>query len=923
VQGIVGRGDELAALASFLAQAQRSLAVLVIEGEPGIGKTALWQEGVRLAREEQAAVLVARATESETALSFVGLTDLLDPLESRTLDQVPAPQRSALLTALLRTHAPGPGIDERALSASVLTVLRVLSRHQPVVVAVDDAPWLDSASSRALAFTIRRLGPERVGFLCTARSQGAPLPSFDHAAPATARTRLPLGPLSIGALHELIKRHTGCSFSRPVMVRIAEASQGNPFYALEIAAELQRHPGADGRLPVPPSLSELLEARLGGLPPLTLEALVRCAILSRPTSELVDLEALEAAERAGIVVVEGGRIRFSHPLLAAAVYERMAASERRRVHRCLAEVVSDSEERARHLALGSAGPDPSVAIELDAAASLAGNRGAPVPAAELVEMAIRLTPSTAGDDLAGRQLAAARHWLEAGDLSRAQSLLEELLARAPSGQVRYWALELVAQIHFRRSSFTDAMRVASQAHQETADPDLRIRLQVDLAFLSVNLGDFAGAEGHARSALRAMPSDGDRGLLADVLAVVTMAEFLGGKGLDDDRLLQALALEEPTQVRVWQTRPSFVAGCLYLFTGRPREAAGILAAMHTQAVERGEEGPIPILCFYLVWALVWNGELERARATAELSRQAAELIGDPLARGTALNAGALVHALDGDARLAVDEASEAIRIFQELGWSMGAIFPTWALGLAHAASGRPEAVDGVLGPLAGLVVTIGSIDPVLAMFLPEEIEALIELDRLEQAEDLLRWLEDRGRALHRPLALAAGGRCRALLLAARGDLDAALVSVERAVADHDRAEMPVERARTLLVWGRLLRRTGRKAEANQVLAEALGVFDRTGARPWSQRARVEIDRLRGRRAAPDHLTSTESVVAALAASGISNRQIAEQAFLTVKAVEANLTRVYRKLGIRSRAGLARALGQHPGTPAPGGRRPEP
>jgi DNA-binding CsgD family transcriptional regulator/Tfp pilus assembly protein PilF len=918
VQGIVGRGQELAALASFLARARRSLAVLVIEGEPGIGKTALWQEGVRLAGEDQATVLVARATESETALSFVGLADLLDPLESRTLDQVPGPQRSALLTALLRTPAPGPGIDERALSASVLTVLRVLSRQRPVVVAVDDAPWLDSASSRALTFTIRRLGPERVGFLCTARTEGGPLPSFDRAAPATTRTRLSLGPLSLAALHELIKRHTGHSFPRPVLVRIAEASQGNPFYSLEIAAELLRHPGEDGRLPVPPSLSELLEARFGGLPEPTLEALVRCAMLSRPTPELVDVEALEAAERAGIVVIEGGRIRFSHPLLAAAVYQRMGASERRRVHRHLAEILSDSEERARHLALGSAGPDPSVATELDAAASLAGSRGAPVPAAELVEMAIRLTPSTSGDELAGRQLAAARHWFDAGDLSRAQSLVEQLLVQVPSGQVRYWALALVAQIHFRRSSFTDAMRVASQAHQETTDPDLRIRLQLDLAFLSVNLGDFAGAERHARSALRAMPSDGDRGLLADVLAVVTMAEFLGGKGLDDDRLRQALELEEPTQVRAWQMRPTFVAACLYLFTGRPREAAGILVAMHTQAVERGEEGPIPLHCFYLVWALIWNGELERAGATAEVSRQAAELIGDPMAHGTALNASALVHAHDGTTGPAMEEASEAIEIFQELNWSMGSIFPTWALGLAHAAAGRPDAVDAVLGPLAALVVTIGDIDPVLAMFLPEEIEALIELDRLEQAEDLLRWLEDRGRKLNRPLTLAVSGRCRALLLAARGDQDAALSAVQRAVADHDRVGMPIERARTLLVWGRLLRRTGRRAQAKEVLGEALRVFDRTGARPWCERAQVEVDRLGGRRGAPDHLTPTESVVAALAASGISNRQIADQAFLTVKAVEANLTRVYRKLGIRSRGGLARALDRHPESPTPEG-----
>jgi DNA-binding CsgD family transcriptional regulator len=272
-----------------------------------------------------------------------------------------------------------------------------------------------------------------------------------------------------------------------------------------------------------------------------------------------------------------------------------------------------------------------------------------------------------------------------------------------------------------------------------------------------------------------------------------------------------------------------------------------------------------------------------------------------------LTAAALVHAHDGSTAAACEEASEAIRIFMSLNWPAGTIFPTWALGLAHSAAGQPEAVEAVLGPLAGLLISAGEIDPGAAMFLPEEIEALIELGRLGQAQDLLGWLEAHAQRLDRALALAWAGRCRALLHAATGDLESALAAAEQALAQHERVDMPFDRARTLLVWGRVLRRSGRRAQAKQVLIEALHLFEQTGAPVWAKRAESELSRLGGKRTVSGELTSTETLVVDLAISGLSNREIAERAFLTVKTVEANLTRAYRKLGIRSRGGLARAL----------------
>jgi DNA-binding CsgD family transcriptional regulator len=905
--GVVGRGEELGALDSFLDAARGGFAVLAIEGEAGIGKTAVWKEGVRLAREGGLTVLDAVASEADTGLSFVGLADLFDPIGDDLLDGVPPPQRDAVSAALLHRPVPGTGLDERALSAAVLTLLRMLASEGPLLVAVDDAQWLDSASARVLSFAARRLETEHVGLFVTVRSVGAPLASFDQAADPPRRTRLALGPLSVAALHELIKGRTGRALPRPLMVKIAEVCAGNPFYALEIAAGLARDPSPAEGLPVPASLGELLASRIAALPPPAREALVVCAMLSRPTPELVDVDALEEAERSGIVTVEQDQIRFSHPLLASAACQQMSPSDRRRVHRRLAGLAKDREERARHLALGAVRPDERIAAELDAAGASAATRGAPQSAGELAELALRLTPGGQSGALARRKITGAGYWFEAGDLIRAQSLLEEAVTTEPPGDLRAGALALLAQIHFRRSSFDDAVSRTLQARQEAIDLELQIRLELDLAFFSINLGDFAGCARHARTAAAATPNDAHPAMQSQVLAVLTIAEFLCGRGLDEQRLEKALALEDWESRTAWQLRPSFIAGLLYLYSGRPEKAIRTFDALYEYGIERGEEGPIPIHCFYLTWALVWHGELDRAAQVAELAKQTASLVGDPASQGAALTAAALVHAYDGSAALARDEAAEAIAIFQSLNWATGAIFPTWALGLAHGALGDPVAVDATLGPLASMLTLIGEVDSAMAMFLPEEIEALIELGRHDEAQNLLKWLEERARRLERPLSLAAANRCRALWCAARGERSAAFAAIEAGIANHEKVDMPIERARTLLVWGRLLRRSGKRATAREVLTEAVAVFDRVGAPTWSDRARSELARLGGRKAGPDELTPTETLVAELAASGISNREIAERAFLTTKAVEANLTRAYRKLGIRSRAGLARAL----------------
>jgi DNA-binding CsgD family transcriptional regulator len=911
---VIGRDAELAAVDAFLDGSSGGLRVLAIEGEPGIGKTTIWQEGVRRARGRGVLVLVARPAEAEAGLSFAGLADLFGAVPAEMSGRLPVPQREALGAALLQVPAPAGGIEDRAVCASVLSLLRLLAAERSVLVAVDDAHWLDPPTARALGFAVRRLEGEQIGFLVAVRVAGAPVPSFDRAVGPGRRQVVPVGPLTVAALHQVVKQHAGWSLPRPTVAQVARVCSGNPFYAIEMAAEIKRRPAREGRLPVPASVTGLVEGRLARLPAATQRALLTAAALSQPTVALLGRTALAPAEVEGLIVVEQDRIRFAHPLFASAVYERADEPTRRRLHRRLAKLVADPEERARHLALGARPPDAAVAAELDAAAELAAHRGASGAAADLVELALGLT---APNDLAGqcrRLVAATRFWFNAGDLARAQATVELALASAPAGPLRGQALQLLGQIHAHRSSFSDAFACAFQALAEAgSDPARRAGVELDLTYCCINMVDFEGAQAHARAAVEAAELSGRVEFLADALAVLTVADFLGGRGLDEQRLARALALDDPARAGTgfFVMRPGLISGMLLLWTGHPGEALARLDAFRTQALARGEESALPITTLFLVWACLWRGDIDGAARFASESLQAATLVGFAAATGMSLAASALVHAHDGSYDLARQQVAEALAIFQDLRWPSGVIWPLWALGLTELACGRPAAVDAALRPVAAMVTEAGT-DVVLGMFLPDEIEALIELGQLGPARALTGWLEERGSQQARPWALAVAGRCRGLLHAAEGDNEAALQALRRALAVHDQLDgMPFDRARTLLVLGRVLRRTGKRAQATAALTEALTTFQRTGTPAWAERARSDLSRLSGRATSSEALTPTEVLIAELAAAGLSNREIAEQAFLSTKTVEANLTRVYRKLAIRSRAALAHALTGHP------------
>jgi predicted ATPase len=445
--GVFGRQSELETLKGFPASLAEGPAALIIEGEAGIGKTTLWRLGVAAARDSSVRVLVSSPAEVEAKLSYAALVDLLENVFADVLPSLPSPQRHALDVALLLEEAAGPTPDQRTVALAFLTAVRTLAREGPLVIAIDDVQWLDASSADVLRFAARRVNDLPVGLLLSRRSATTDAPlGLDRALPDHRVKRLDVGPLSLGAMRGVLAERLALAPSRPVLVRVHASADGNPFIALEIgrALESTRLPAFTGDpLPVPKALDTLVGGRLAALPRATGDVVVAAAALSQPTLALVSAVVgadarllLEPAVEADVVLLDSDRIHFTHPLLASVAYSRVSLGRRRRLHRRLADVVRDIEERARHLALATESPDREVSATLEQAASGARARGAPQAAAELTEQALHLTPPELTDRAFRLRIQAAGHHFEAGDASRAQILLEEAVASAPPGPQR-------------------------------------------------------------------------------------------------------------------------------------------------------------------------------------------------------------------------------------------------------------------------------------------------------------------------------------------------------------------------------------------------------------------------------------------------------------------------------------------------------
>ncbi len=913
---IVGRDDDLGAIDPFLDGLSGAAGALVFEGGPGIGKTTVWRHAVRRVAARGFTVLVCRPVEPEAKLAFASLADLFDPVADAVLPHLPEPQRRAFEVALVRATPEGAPPSPRAVATAALSALRWSSDARPVVLAIDDQQWLDRASAAALAFALRRIGERRVGVITTARDEpdGQRDPLGLGAAFGDRLLRRRLGPLSASALHHVIREHLGQVLPRPTLRRITDTSGGNPFFALELARTLadgHARPGPGEPMFVPDTLASLTARRLERLPSPALEVLQLAAATVAPTIALLRRaagtdaadDALAQAERARIVELHDGRVAFTHPLLAAAVESSASPVARRAVHARLASLVTDPEQHARHLALAAASPDEGVARALDAAATLARRRGSPDTAAELQERAARLTPADDGPARRLRRVQAAEHAFHAGDFASARTWSEAVLADGATGHERAPALHVLGRIRGQEDAFADAITHLEDALAHCEDPTARVAIRLDLAYMTYNGGDVHRALEVNRTTAIEAERLGDAGLLASALAIQVIGRFmagLGSRGADMDR---ALALEDRTRECQMMLRPSAIAGLLAVYEARIADAETLLRDVCERAQAQGEESGIPFLLFNrsrLAWL---RGELETAVALAEDALLLAGQVGSDRLRTLALVHRSRAHAARGDVEAARADLAEARELITRTG-NMPAI--PWLLaseGLLALALGDAGAAAEALAPLVALIEANGVREPMQAYFLPDAIEALIRLGEIDRAAALLDAFQERAIALERPWAVANALRCRSLLAATRGDLDAALAAADQAVARSEPLGMPIDLGRAFLVLGQVRRRRGERRLARESLERGRDLFAASGARPWVDRADEELGRIPIRRAAGDDLTPTEARVATLAAEGKTNREVAKALFMSPKTVEANLSRVYGKLGIRSRAEL--------------------
>jgi DNA-binding CsgD family transcriptional regulator len=909
VDAIIGREAELVAVERFLLRVPAGPAALIVEGEAGIGKTTVWLEAVRRAEARAFRVLVARPAESEARLSYAALADLVGNVFDELRTGLPPVQERALAAALVRAE-PDQSAEPRTTATGVVGILAALADLSPVLLAVDDVQWLDPASEHALVFAARRL-PDRVGLLLTWRTPGGeelPL-GLGRALAEDCVERVIPGPLSLAGLHHLVQAKLGSSLPRPLLARLAKASGGNPFFALEIARGLAgdavEHTAGEP-LPVPRSLEELVAARVRGLSDTAGQALLATAAMFHPTAALVAdvlsdatdvAAAIGEAEEAGVLIRERNRIRFAHPLLASAVYGSASGPRRRQLHARLAAAVSDPEERARHLALSLAEPDEAVATELEQAARQAAKRGAQHAAAELYAEARRLTPVEGRDELARRALGEASALLAAGDVGGARSLAEQA-ATSPASPLHAQALYILGEILWVTGSFEGATEYLEEALAASpGDRDLAARIYPKLVYFTL-AHDPARALERANAALKALDPAGAPGALASIVFDKFWAGLLLGQGERPELLERWRELE----AKAGPEAPKSATPLIHFHSIDDFEAARTRHAVEDEWYRvRGEDDWRAERQAHRAFAEFRAGQWDEAERLVEESCSVIAQLERPGPWAMPFRFRSIVDAGRGRTDRAratllplIEEADRSGRA-----WWEALLLST--LGIVEFADGDHRATDQALTRMRQRLDAIGTRDMVPDRSEPFHVEALVALDDEAGARAVLERLEERGRAFPRLWITVTLPRTRALVLAADGEVEAALAALDE--LDIEAAsQLPFDLAWTLLVRGRLHRRAKQKRAAADSLGQALEIFEQLAAPAWIERTHADLDRV-GLRRAPTELTATELRVAELAATGLTNREVAAKAFMSPKTVEANLARVYRKLGIRSRAEL--------------------
>jgi len=896
---LVGREQELAAVERFLAGEEPGQTTLVLEGPPGIGKTSIWSAGVAAAAGLR--VLVARPAGEEASFGFSGLADLLAEVDAGLYAALPPARRRPLEGALLLGDDTAP-VSTRAVAAAVLAVLRRLAGEERLLIAIDDLQWLDDASQIVLAYAARRLEAAPVRFLVTVRSATGGRPGPLEVALRERADVVAVQPLTLGGVGRLLRSRFEVVLPRPALQRVYDTSGGNPLFALELGRLIAGSDGAAGGardLPLPERIEEALAERLASLDEPAARALLAAALGSATVAELTAVvgdEALAGAEAAGVVTVDGTRVRPSHPLLGAAAQGRAKPAELRELHRALATAVMDEERAVRHLALAQDQPDEEIARTVAAAAERASRRGAAVAAAELGAHARRLTP----EDAPGRSerlLAIAEYEYAIADMQAARDAARELLDELPPGEPRVRALIMLAN----SARGTDDEPLLDRALAEAGDePVLQARVLTVQAFnQAVNrVQRLDEALDRAEAAARLSEAGGaDPVAEIEVLGNLMWVRQLRGAPVDD--LLPRYRRAEPlTQVHVYDSAERALA-VGRIWQGRLAEARELLDGLLAIAVQQEDEISYFIVRLHLCETALRAGAWDTvASLLDEWDLSLTDLPGDPASYARCR---ALLAAGRGD-----DDAAELARDAFELALAHGRIWQRLeaqrALGVAELLAGRAAGAVEHLREVWRHIRSAGVEDPGAFPVAPDLVEALAAAGRVTDARAVAADLRALAERLAHPWALAAAARCDGVVLLAEREPAGAEQLLEEAAARFEELGLPFDRARTLVALGTARRQAKRLRAGREAVAEAEQLFTALGSPGWAALARLELARFGGRRSS-EGLTQTEERVADLVRRGRTNKEVAAELVISVSAVERHLTRIYGKLGVRSRTEL--------------------
>src|SRR6202158_47144 len=913
----LGRDAEQARIDALLEHARSGVSgTLLVSGEPGIGKSALLNYAADKAPDMT--MLSAAGVKAESELAFSGLAELLHPILDR-IDEIPKPQAAALASAL--PLGPPAMSDPFAVSAATLSLIAAAAENSPLLAAVDDAHWLDAASRHALAFAARRLHADRVAFIFVIlEGETTDLHFADF-------PRMTLQGIGFEACRKLLADGAGSPVAARVAQRIWEETQGNPLAVLEAprlltAAQLLGTEPLPELLPAGPGIQMSFERRLAALPKRTqIALLVVAASQSGSIKEMaracasskVALVDLDSAEAAGLISNDGLRIKFRHPLMRSAVYQAAAPPDRRAAHRALAssaDADGSPSERAWHLAAAAQGEDEEVAAALEAAANDARRRSGPAAAWRAFERAARLTPDP--ERRAHRLHEAGSDAYVAGQSERSRSLLDEAQVLARDVSLRADIEHTRGRIEMWTRSPAAARKVLLAAAEriEAHDQAKATLMLVDAATTITQ--EIDPDEGMVQPGLRVSRRAYELGCRvggvtqAAAEGAYGKALVISGQNAEGHRLLLRSLEAIDARESPWLAIQLIQYAHVFLYFEEFDRMRAPLERLIAEARESSAPGALPYALGHLSELDFRTGRWSAAHTEAA---EAVELATELGHRFSLLYALACLSWIEAARGLEADCKAYLARLWDVSEHARDAVggYVARISGLLELGMGRNEEAAKHLLPVVEALARLGLSTPYLFQEGPDLIEAYVHTGRRSQAQAALMVLQAQAATAPGLWTRAAAARSRGLLE------DDFQPWFEEAMALHARTDMPFERARTELCFGERLRRARRRAEARDQLHAALQTFERLGAEPWDDRARNELrstgETVRRNRSASDELTLQELQVALKVSGGATNREAAAAMFLSPKTIEAHLSRIYSKLGIRSRTELANRFAQ--------------